>query len=402
MKQVPRRLLGKVAIASLLAVALAACGSSGTTTSGNSSGRTASAPGVTASTITIGTDMPMTGPAAPSGLAFVPAFQAYVKYVNAHGGINGRQLILKVGNSAYDPATALSAVRQLVEQDNAFAIFDNFGTPPVQGTFSYLTQQQVPDINMFAGSPQFVTPPSKYHFELLPTYPSEAAFFASYIKKTYPQAKVAIMYQDDDFGQPFAAGLKQDLGSRVVASVSYDPAASSVLSQVTTLAASHADVTFCACIVPPSVQLLKDAQSLGWHTHVIFTFGILNEQTVPLAGALLNNTLSQIYFPPPTDTADPQIAQMKHILATYAPSAAFNTNSLFGMLSIDLMVQMLKSAGVNPTRQSLLDAITSHAYKGPWYGQVRMSATNHNAFTCWRMVRMVNETAVPFGPVSCS
>ena len=395
------RLVGVLAAASVLSLAVAACGSSGSNASGGSSGRTASAPGVTADSITLGTDMPLTGPVASAGLEGVAAYQAYVKYVNAHGGINGRKLILKVGDSAYDPATALSAVRTLV-QGNVFAIFDNFGTPPAQGTYNFLNQQQIPDVNIYAGDTQFVQPIQKYTFELLPQYASDAAFVVSYIKKNWPGKRVAILYQNDGFGQPYYNTFKKLLGSSLV-SASYDPTSTSVLSQVTTLASSHAPVAFCACITQPAAQFLEDAHNLGWHMQPFLTFGVLDSTTEGLTGkALIDNALGSDFIPPTDDTSNPQVALMKSILTKYAPSASFDFQSFSALVSIDLMVQMLKSAGQNPTREGLLTAMTSHSYKGPWPGQVHLTSTNHNALSCEQMNKMVNGDVITVGSVSCS
>jgi ABC-type branched-subunit amino acid transport system substrate-binding protein len=398
----------RIASCVLLAVGLlaSAC-SSGSTASNSAAGndtgdRTASDVGVTGDTITIGTHMPMTGPVAPSGLTMVPAFQAYVSYTNENGGINGRKLVLKVEDNAYNPAKTLSVVRKLVEQDKVFLIFDGFGTPPVQAAFNYLTEQKVPDVNMYTGTPQFVEPPQKYHFELLPSYKQEAAVHADYIKQTYPGAKVALLYQHDDFGQAYADVIKSSLGASLIAEQTYEATDPDVMSQVTTLSKSGATVAMCVCIVPPAVQFIKDAHNLGWKPHLQFEYGILNAQTVPLVGKdLIENAVSDTYVPPAADTSDPQLSKMKEILARYAPDTQFNDNSLFGLISIDLMVQMLKSAGANPTRESFLDAITSNTYKGLWYGEVKMSASNHNALSCRKMTRMVDGVVTPFGEVIC-
>jgi branched-chain amino acid transport system substrate-binding protein len=256
---------------------------------------------------------------------------------------------------------------------------------------------------MYTGTPQFVEPPQKYHYELLPSYKQEAAVHANYIKQTYPDAKVALLYQHDDFGQAYEAVIKSVLGSALVAEQTYEATDPDVMSQVTTLSRSGATVAMCVCIVPPAVQFTKDANNLGWKPHLQFEYGILNAQTVPLVGKdLVENAVSDTYFPPAANISDPQISKMKEILTKYQPDTPFNDNSLFGLISMDLMVQMLKSAGANPTRESFLSAITSNTYKGLWYGEVKMTAANHNALACRKMTRMVDGVVTPFGDVICS
>jgi branched-chain amino acid transport system substrate-binding protein len=376
--------------------------SSGAGSSGGSAANTASDVGVTPTTITLGVHLPLTGPVASSGLAFLPAIQAYAKYVNANGGINGRQLIIDSGDDAYDPATTLSVVRKLVEQDKVFAIFDGFGTPPVQAALPYLTQQKVPDMLAFTGTPQFVIPPQTYHYEGLPNYTAEATNFANYIKQTYPGQKVALLYQHDDFGEAFQTVLVKDLGSSLVAQQSYEDTDTDVMSQTTSLAKSNAAVAMCVCIVPPAVQFIKDSANLNWHPHDLFEYGILNAQTVPLVGAAaLEGSVSDTYFPPSQDASDPGVSMMKSILTQYAPATAFNDNTLFAMVLTNIMVDMLKSAGQNPTRASLLKAITENKYTGMWYGAVQITDTNHNALSCREMVKMVSGVVTPFGSPIC-
>jgi branched-chain amino acid transport system substrate-binding protein len=390
------------------ALILAACSSSSSGGSGGSSGsagsgsRTASDVGVTKDTITIGTHIPLTGPVAASGIRLKPAFEAYVKYVNANGGINGRKLVLDIEDDAYAAPQTLTAVRKLVETDKVFAIFHGYGTTPVKAAFDYLSQNKVPDMNMYTGTPAFTQPPQTYHFGLLPTYDQEGEIYANYIKQTYPGQKVALMYEDDDFGQAYQTALEKNLGSSIVVEKPYEATDTDVMTQVSAMAQTKAQVAICVCIFVPFAQFLKDANSLGWSPHTLTVQGVVNDTLVQNVGETLAQGVVADAFQPPSTSSDPKVLKMKSILAQYGGKGTiFDDNALIGLVSIELMVDMLRAAGPNPTRQSLLTAATTKSYTGTWYGTVAMSPTNHVALTCHRLVMMENGVVTPFGDTIC-
>src|SRR5580700_3559007 len=146
-----------IAVMATAALAVAACSSSSSSSSGSSTGSsssaalTASAPGITATTITIGSHQPLTGPAAPGYSEIAPASAAYFAYVNANGGVDGRKIVYKYLDDGYNPATTASVVRQLVLQDNVYAIFDGLGTPTHLAVLSYLNSQKIPDVFVASG-----------------------------------------------------------------------------------------------------------------------------------------------------------------------------------------------------------------------------------------------------------
>jgi branched-chain amino acid transport system substrate-binding protein len=388
----------------LLAVSLTAAACSSTPSSGGSgSGLTASAPGVTSSTITIGIDVPLSGPVASSGLGLEPAFKAVADWANANGGINGRKLKFDFVDTAYDATTAATVVKQLVQQDNVFAIDDNFGTPPVQATYQYLNEQGVPDINAYAGDPPFVNPITTDTFELFPTYATQGKVFGEYAKSAYPGAKVGTFYQDDGFGMPYAQAFSSVLGSQVVSQQSYQPTAVDFTTQIAALHAAGVSVIGCFCIFSPMSALLQYAASTNWNVHVITSFGTGDETIVGLVGAKdSNGVVSDTFFHPVTETSNPEVQLLQGIFNKYQPGHTFNDNAMIGLGGAQLLVEQLRAAGKNPTRASLLQAMTTQKFTGVWYGDVAESATNHNAWTCINLTKLVNGTLTTFGSTTCT
>src|ERR1019366_2816883 len=235
--------LNLAAVAGIAAVAMvaAACGSSGTPASGSSSSsaRTASAPGITATTITIGSHQPLTGIAAPGYDEIAPASTAYFDYVNAHGGIYGRKIVYKYLNDQYNPTDTVSVVKQLVLQDNVYAIFDGLGTPTHLAVAPFLNSEKVPDVFVASGCECWNAPktlPETFGWQL--DYVREGKILGSYIKQHFAGKKIGYFYQDDEFGQDGVKGLDDEIpAADVVSKQSYDPTNINVGPQVAALKA---------------------------------------------------------------------------------------------------------------------------------------------------------------------
>src|SRR6266487_2500640 len=233
MKRTHRANLPFVAGAAIVAMVIAACGSSGTSTSGSSpsaggsssAALTASAPGITATTITIGSHQPLTGPAAPGYSEIAPASNAYFAYVNAHGGVYGRKITYKYLDDGYNPTNTASVVRQLVLQDNVYAVFDGLGTPTHLAVESFLNAQKIPDVFVASGCDCWNNPsanPQTFGWQL--DYIREGKILGQYVAKHYAGKKVAYFYQNDEFGQDGVKGLDYEIPkSMVVARQTYVP-----------------------------------------------------------------------------------------------------------------------------------------------------------------------------------
>jgi branched-chain amino acid transport system substrate-binding protein len=193
----------------VLAVTLAACGSSGSSSSGSSgSTLTASAPGITATTITIGSHQPLTGVAAPGYSEIAPASNAYFKYVNAHGGIFGRKIVYKYLNDQYNPTLTSSVVHQLVLQDNVYAIFEGLGTPTHLAVAPFLNSEKIPDVFVASGCECWNSPskwPDTFGWQI--DYVREGKILGQYIEQHFKGEKVGFFWQDDEFGEDGVKGL---------------------------------------------------------------------------------------------------------------------------------------------------------------------------------------------------
>ncbi len=224
-------------------------------------------PGVTNSEIKIGQTMPYSGPASAYGqLGRVEA--AYFAWLNQHGGINERKITLISVDDGYSPPKAVEQIRKLVEQDEVAAIFNVLGTPNNMAIRKYLNTKQVPQLFVAAGSPNFADPE---HFPWTigwqPTLTTEAKFYAAHLLKTQPSAKIAVLYQNDDFGKGLLDGLKAGLTEKadlIVATASFEATDPTIDSQVVTLQASGADTLFLFTYSKQAAQAIRKASDIGW------------------------------------------------------------------------------------------------------------------------------------------
>src|SRR5271155_5402155 len=275
MKRSQRHLWQATAIATVAALGVAACSSSSSSSSGSSSSSnaalTASAPGITPTTITIGSHQPLTGPAAPGYDEIAPASTAYFDYVNANGGVYGRKIIYKYLNDAYDPTTTASVVRQLVLQDNVYAIFNGLGTPTHLAVVSFLNSEKVPDVFVASGCECWDAPttyPETFGWQL--DYVREGKILGQYVAQHFKGEKVAFFYQDDEFGMDGVKGLDYEIpASQVVSKQSYVDTNVNIAPQVAALRASGAKVVV-AFSIPAFTALLKlNALKLGFNPTLV-------------------------------------------------------------------------------------------------------------------------------------
>ena len=250
------KVLASVGVAAVVLV-IAACGSSSSssttssssgassTSSSSSSGNGgATAPGVTATSITFGTHQPLTGPAAPGYSEIAPASQAFFDYVNAHGGVFGRKIHLIIKDDAYNPTNTVNVVHQLVLQNNVFGIFEGLGTPTHTKVVGFLNASKIPDLFVASGCPCWdngTTQP--YTFGWQPNYTIEGKILGQYIKQHFAGQKVGVLYQDDDFGQGGLAGIEDEVpAADIVSKQPYQSGATTLAPQITAIKSSGAKV----------------------------------------------------------------------------------------------------------------------------------------------------------------
>ncbi|HEY5076347.1 MAG TPA: ABC transporter substrate-binding protein [Acidimicrobiia bacterium] len=327
----------------------------------------AGTPGITATTITIGGTVPITGPAALFGSVGRGA-DAYFKYVDAHGGVNGRKIKYLYLDDAYDPATTVTLTRQLVEQDHVFAIFNTVGTDNNLAIRDYLNAAQVPQLFGGTGTTQIGDQFKQYPWTMgyLPSFRSEGVIYGRAIAAT-AGAKVAVLSEDSSFGTDMANGLKTGLGAKageIVASQTYEPTDTAIDSQMSTLHASGANVLVLNVTPQYAILAYLAAHKFGWHPKIYISSICISPNVMDIIRAnspeLANGSTSIAFVKDPTDAVwakDPVVALYKSILKKYAPDAnPTDVYNFYGMGVAFSMVDALQHAGKNPTRKSLLTA----------------------------------------------
>jgi branched-chain amino acid transport system substrate-binding protein len=325
------------------------------------------APGVTASTITIGGTVPITGPAALFGSVGRGA-DAYFKYVNAQGGVNGRRITYVYRDDAYDPSKTVALTRELVENDKVFAVFSPIGTDNTIATTDYLNAAKVPQLFAGTGAAR-VGDAYKTHpwtMGYLPSFRAEGTIYGRAIAKQ-AGAKVAVLYEASDFGKDLTDGLKRGLGAKagaVVAEQAYQPTDTSIDSQMSTLHASGANVLVLNVTPQYAILAYLAAHKFGWHPKIYISSVCISPNVMDIVrasvGAEVDGSLSIAFVKDPTDKVwakDPVVSLYKSILKKYAPGAKpEDVYNFYGMGVAYTMVDALKRAGKNPTRASLLAA----------------------------------------------
>ncbi len=420
------KVLASVGVAAVVLV-IAACGSSSSssttssssgassTSSSSSSGNGgATAPGVTATSITFGTHQPLTGPAAPGYSEIAPASQAFFDYVNAHGGVFGRQIHLLIKDDSYNPTITVNVVHQLVLQDNVFGIFEGLGTPTHTKVVGYLNASRIPDLFVASGCPCWdngTTQP--YTFGWQPNYTIEGKILGQYIKQHFAGQKVGVLYQDDDFGQGGLAGIQDEVpAADIVSKQPYQSGTTTLAAEVTAIKASGAKVMvdFTVPIYTAIAQLTSF--TLGYKPQLVVSNVGIDPHTVgnllstiskgkASGDALIDGAITDGYLPSFSDASNPWIQLFQKIKAQYDPSAPWDGNVEYGMANGYTLVQALMAAGKDLTRQDLVDAVNNNgaSWTGPGLTPFRYSKTEHGGYSGVQMAKVVGTAINPFGPV---
>lgn len=350
------------AILSMAAMAIAAC-------AGTALAQKKYDPGASDTEIKIGNTMAYSGPASVYGV-FGKTYQAYFNKVNAEGGINGRKINFISYDDALSPPKTVEQYRKLVEQDGVLLIFGNFGTPGNLAVRPYMNQKKVPHLCLCPSADRD-DPTKREDFKnfpwtmgLQPSYFLEGKIYGRYLAKEKPNARIAVLSQNDDYGREFLNGFKAGLGSKagtaVVAEETYEPGDASVDSQVVKLKASNADVFLDLTIAKFTVQAIRKAAEIGWKPlHVINTNSISISSVLKPAG--LDNAqglVSASFYKDPTDPRwknDAGVKEFHAFLDKYYPDADRNSNLFpYAYLTVQHLVEILKQSGDNLTRENVM------------------------------------------------
>jgi branched-chain amino acid transport system substrate-binding protein len=326
-------------------------------------------PGASDTEIKIGNTMPYSGPASSYGI-IGKVEAAYFAMINDQGGINGRKVTFISRDDSYSPPKTVELVRQMVEQDQVLLMFNTLGTPPNMAIHGYLNDNKVPQLFVATGADQWNDP---QHFPWtmawLPAYGTEARIYARYILKNLPNAKIAVLYQNDDFGKDYLIGLKAGLGDKadkmIVATQSYETTDPTVDSQVVALQGSGADVLLTAAIPKFAAQAIRKAFDIGWKpTH--FLTSVANSVGTVMKPAGLEKgvgIISATYVKDPTDPQWQDTPEYKDWLA-FMNSHGLSANitdvqAAIGYSYVQTMVAVLKASGDNLTRDNVMKQAAS-------------------------------------------
>ncbi|QTX05987.1 ABC transporter substrate-binding protein [Agromyces archimandritae] len=369
--------LGGAAGATALLLALTACSTPGA--------GAADTPGVTDDTVTVGTHHPLTGPAAAGYSTISAATKAYFDYVNDQGGINGRTIEYLVKDDGYNPANTQTVVRELVQEDEVFAILNGLGTPTHSAVLDYLDQNAVPDLFVASGSTSWNDPetyPMTFAFNV--DYVVEGAVLAQYAADEHPGAKVCVLGQDDDFGEEFLEGVELALGVGGVAEVQeYSVSNQDVSAQIGAMQAAGCEINMLATVNGFSALAIGTAAKLGWFPMWFSSSsggdyptlaGFLGEA----APQLLQGFVSANYLPFGPDGE--WVELFRQINDDYNGGADFDGNTVYGMSVGYLFAEALAAAGDDPTREALVAALESGDLAGNGILPLGFSKTSHAAW----------------------
>ena len=394
---------------------LAACGTSGSNSSGSN---TASAPGITATTITIGSTQPLTGRAAPGYSEISAASNAYFRHVNDHGGVFGRKITYYYYDDGYNPTNTASLTRKLILEDKVFALFSALGTPTHLAVVDYINSQKVPDVFVSTGCNCWNDVANHpYTFGWQPDYTIEGKILGQYINQKLSGKKVGYFFQNDEFGLDGVKGLDAQLGASSVPSASrqnYVPTNTNVGPQIAALQASGAEVVAAFSIPAFTALALLSAAKVGYHpvwvvsnvgTDVYTLTGLLKSFSKGAAGGqLLAGMVSDSYLPLVGDSSNPWISLFKGIHDKYVSNLPWDGNVFYGMAQAYTFVQALKAAGRNPTRDSFVKSLESTKLSGgPGLVPFGFSSSNHLGFLGVQVTTIAGDgTVTTTGPVYTS
>ena len=326
-------------------------------------------PGASDGEIKLGQTMPYSGPASAYG-TIGKAHQAYFKMINEAGGINGRKINLISLDDGYLPPKTVEQVRKLVEQDEVLALFQTLGTPSNTAIHKYINGKKVPHLFLATGATKWADPknfPWTLGFNL--SYQAEGNIYARYLLKNKPNAKIAILYQNDDYGKDVLKGVEDGLGAAgaklIVAKASYEVTDPTVDSQILTLQGSGAD-TFINITTPKfGAQAVRKAWDTGWKPlHIINNVSASVGSVLTPAGLDKSvGLLTLQYYKDPNDPQwkdDPSMLEWRAFMGRYYREGdPKDASNLYAYITAQTMVHVLKACGNDLTRENLMKQAAS-------------------------------------------
>jgi branched-chain amino acid transport system substrate-binding protein len=369
--------------------------------------------GATDTEIKIGNIMPYSGPASAYGV-IGKTEEAYFRKINAEGGINGRKINYISYDDAYSPPKTVEQARKLVESDEVLIVFNSLGTPPNTAIQKYLNSKKVPQLFVATGATKWNDPKDfPWTMGWQPNYQSESQIYAKYILKNHPNAKIGILYQNDDYGKDYLKGFKDGLGAKaaslIVMEESYEVSEPTIDSHIVKLKSTGADVFFNITTPKFAAQAIKKNAEIGWKP-----LHFLNNVSASI-GAVMKpagfengqDIISSQYLKDPTDPQWKDDAGMKAwnaFLDKYYPEANRADGAvMYGYTVAQGLVHVLKACGDDLTRANVMKQAAS--LKGLELGgllpgiKVNTSATDFAPISQVQLVRFKGDTWERFGEI---
>ncbi len=326
-------------------------------------------PGVTATEIRIGNTMPYSGPASAYG-SIGRSHQAFFRMINDQGGIAGRKINFITYDDGYSPPKTVEQVRRLVEQDKVALLFNTLGTPTNSAIVRYVNQRKVPHLFVSTGADKWGNyQDTPWTIGWQPSYRTEAQIYAKHMLATRPDARLGLLYQNDDFGKDYVAGVRDVLGPRfdsVVKAVSHEVTDPTIDSQVVTLQGSGADVLLTATTPKFAAQTIRKVFDVGWRsaihylTNVSISVGTVMDPAGPEKGV---GIITSAYLKDPTDAgwnADPGMNEWRAFMQKYIPDGDMKDGSYpFAYGVAQTMLQVLKQCGMDLSRERMMKEVAN-------------------------------------------
>jgi len=362
--------------------------------------------------IKIGHINPYSGPASAYG-TIGKSISAWFDKVNAEGGINGRRIKFISLDDGYSPPKTVEQARKLVEQEEVLTVFNPLGTPPNSAIHKYMNQRKVPQLFVATGATKWGDPKNfPWTMGWQPNYQSEAKIYAEHILETAPNAKIAVLYQNDDYGKDYLKGFEDGLGAKaktmIVSKQSYEVTDPTIDSQMNSLKASGADTFFNITTPKFAAQAIKKAAEIGSKPNHYLNQVSASVGSVLTPAGLANSVgvISTQYFKDPTDPqwlTDPAMNEWREFMKKYYPTGDLNDAfNVYGPLVAQTLIQVLKQAGNDLTRANVMKQAASLDMTLPLLlpgVNVKTSADDFYPIEREQLVRFDGKAWVRFGKI---
>lgn len=356
-------------------------------------------PGVTDTSVRIGQTVPLSGPVSAYA-TFNKASLAFYQMINDSGGVNGRKVELVSADDAYSPPRTVEQTRRLVESDQVFAIVAPMGGPGAKAVQKYLNAKGVPQFLIQSSLPTWNQPKQfPWSFSGLPNSNLEVGMYARYLLKTTPKARVAVLYENDDYGKAYLDGLTEALKGKeaaIVAAEPFDVGEPTIDSQVVKLAASKADALLIGATARQTIQALRTSAQIGWRPQMFIAYPAANvERTYKVAGVeFAKGAISSSVFKDPRDPAmanDSDVRDFFAFMDRYYPSGdRYDTLNVAAYVEGQIFVEVLKRCGANLNRKTFLEKAASLGdFRAPMLRDAVIVRTDPDNYDVFRSMQLL-------------